>query len=640
MQIKKVIANYSNRSIITAIVTAVFISGAGLHLCTRAATSSTPDAVTPDGGQYHGQLVEGKLQGHGKLEWVNGAQYEGGFDQGLMSGKGKYRFSNGIVYEGDFKKGMMDGEGRYVDQDGSVYVGHFANDAFNGQGRHEPADGGIYVGSFSDGWYDGMGKWTDSSEEYVGEFKKGKYAGKGEAKYKSGRKYTGEFANGLYQGKGRYELSDGEFYEGDFNKSQFTGNGVYQSKNGARHVGAFKKWRPDGEGTYTDAKGNIYKGTFVEGELTGKGQYIGKDGKHFEGEFKNWKFEGQGVYHLANGDEYKGGFKYGLYDGQGTLVYATPQKDGRTKDTGTWSYGVLENKEAAKQTKINVETALYNQRALLDKTLANIAPRKPGEINLYLLAIGGDGAQEVFHRETEFVRTQFDRDFGTQGHSVILVNSRNTVASVPMATVSSIRESLMSIAGKMDKEQDILFLFLTSHGSRTHEFTLDQNGMDLRNLEAKELGKMLKDTGIRWKVVVVSACYSGGFIAPLKDDHTMVITAARHDRTSFGCADENDFTFFGKAFFKESLPTSASFGEAFNSAKALVAKWESDDIKKNEKAGDADDDEDEQARHSEPQIHHTRLIDDYLKRWRAQIKTMPQSVDAKPVVQADATVKK
>lgn len=120
----------------------------------------------------------------------------------------------------------------------------------------------------------------------------------------------------------------------------------------------------------------------------------------------------------------------------------------------------------------------------------------------------------------------------------------------------------------------------------------------------------------------------------------MVITAARHDRTSFGCADENDFTFFGKAFFKESLPTSASFSEAFNSAKALVAKWESDDIKKNEKAGDADDDEDEQARHSEPQIHHTRLIDDYLKRWRAQIKTMPQSVDAKPVVQADATVKK
>ena len=44
----------------------------------------------------------------------------------------------------------------------------------------------------------------------------------------------------------------------------------------------------------------------------------------------------------------------------------------------------------------------------------------------------------------------------------------------------------------------------------------------------------------------------------------MVITAARADRTSFGCADENDFTYFGRAFFNEALPASGSFFEAFH----------------------------------------------------------------------------
>ncbi|HEY8102219.1 MAG TPA: C13 family peptidase [Burkholderiaceae bacterium] len=637
---KKFIRTLSNRTFITAIVTTVFISGIGLHLCTRAATSSPPDAITPDGAQYHGQLVDGKLQGHGKLEWANGAQFEGEFDKGLMSGKGKYRSNSGVTYEGDYKNGLMNGEGRLVYSDGGVYTGHFTDGNFNGEGRYQVSKDQLYVGSFVNGLYDGQGKWTTDDEEYVGEFKKGKFSGKGEVKYKNGRKYSGEFVDGSYQGKGRFEYPDGLFYEGDFVHGVFEGNGVYQRKDGARYVGSFKKWRFDGAGTYTDAKGNVYQGTFIDGEMTGKGQVIGKDGRRYDGEFKDWRFEGPGTYRLANGDEYKGSFKYGVYDGQGTLVYATPQKDGRTKDSGTWNYGVFENKEALKQTKINVETALYNQRTLLDKTLAAIAPHKPGEINLYLLAIGGDGAQEVFHRETEFVRKQFDRDFGTQGRSMILVNSRNTVANAPMATVTSIHESLMAIANKMDKEHDILFLFLTSHGSRTHEFSLDQNGMDLRNLEANELGKLLKETGIRWKVVVVSACYSGGFIDPLKDDHTMVITAARHDRTSFGCADENDFTYFGKAFFKESLPNSASFSEAFGKAKALIARWETEDAKKSEKAGDKADEKDEEDSHSEPQIYHAALIDDYLKRWHAQIKSASLPSDTKPSLRADAADKK
>jgi hypothetical protein len=131
---------------------------------------------------------------------------------------------------------------------------------------------------------------------------------------------------------------------------------------------------------------------------------------------------------------------------------------------------------------------------------------------------------------------------------------------------SSIREALQAIAARMDKEHDILFLFLSSHGSKDHKFVLDQSGMDLRRLSASELAELLKETGIRWKAMVVSACYSGGFIDPLKDDHTLVITAARHDRRSFGCSDDSEFTYFGEVLFKDTLPQSASFQDAFAKA--------------------------------------------------------------------------
>ena len=252
-----------------------------------------------------------------------------------------------------------------------------------------------------------------------------------------------------------------------------------------------------------------------------------------------------------------------------------------------------------------VESALLSQRQLLDQALAALAPGRRGVIDLYLLAIGGDGSQEVFRREAQFVRAQFDERFGTSGRSIALVNSRSTVATAPMATMLSIEEALKTIAARMNREEDILFLFLTSHGSPGHEFALRQNHMTLRDLPARELGQLLRQSGIRWKVIVVSACYSGGFIDPLRDDSTLIITAARHDRASFGCADEADFTYFGRAFFKESLPASRSFQDAFSRAAALVAQWENKDLPKEEP--------------SQPQIHGTAAINAHLQRWWAEL---------------------
>ena len=163
----------------------------------------------------------------------------------------------------------------------------------------------------------------------------------------------------------------------------------------------------------------------------------------------------------------------------------------------------------------------------------------------------------------------------------------------------------------MDRERDILFVFLTSHGSKEHELTLDLPALDMRNLRAAELGAMLKRTGIKHKVVVISACYAGGFVDFVKDDDTLVIAAARADRQSFGCADENDFTYFGRAYFKESMPSSTSFQDAFRKALVLVDEWEARD-RKASKAPLKDEP-------SLPQMSNPPAIDAYLQQWRKQL---------------------
>ncbi len=482
-------------------------------------------------------------------------------------------------------------------------------------------DGGRYFGPLVNGKLHGKGRieWSNGTR-YEGEFADGLYSGQGALSFKDGRKYRGAFVRGDFEGRGRFEYADGQAYDGDFHGNEFTGKGRYERKDGSRYEGEFRNWKFHGPGRYTDAQGTVYEGNFVDGGLQGRGKVKSKESV-YEGEIQGWRPHGKGVLRHANGDVYEGGFEHGMYNGQGTLKYAQPLKDGRTKESGTWRYGSLFNEKEMRRTQADAEAAIYAQKGLLDKALGSLKAGEPGRIDMYLLAVAGDGSQEVFRREVDFVQKAFAERFGTTGRSVALVNSRNTMTSAPMATMTSIRAALKAIGERMNRDEDILFLFMTSHGSSDHELVLNQNGMSLRSLPAPELGAMLKESGIRWKVVLVSACYSGGFIDPLQDERTLVITAARRDRRSFGCADENDFTYFGRAFFKEALPGSRSFQQAFSKAAVLVEDWESKD-RKDAAASPAHGRAKAKAGadwHSLPQMSSRGPIEAQLQRWWAQL---------------------
>ena len=114
--------------------------------------------------------------------------------------------------------------------------------------------------------------------------------------------------------------------------------------------------------------------------------------------------------------------------------------------------------------------------------------------------------------------------------------------------------------------------------------------------------------------MVISACYSGGFLDALKDEDTLMITAARHDRQSFGCADENEFTYFGRAYFEEALPQASWFQEAFRKAEAIAAKWNAGGPRSRPRRQWAT------LEHSLPQMHSPAPIEQQLQRWWSQGK--------------------
>ena len=220
------------------------------------------------------------------------------------------------------------------------------------------------------------------------------------------------------------------------------------------------------------------------------------------------------------------------------------------------------------------ESILHRQQTLLDERLEALAPERSGVVDLYFVGVAPYAPQDVFVRELASVQKLFDARFGTEGRSLVLANSPATLADTPIATATNLRAALAGMAQIMNPDEDVLFLFLTSHGDARHELAFALPPLVLDQLTPTALARMLHDSGIKWKVIVVSACYSGGFVEPLRDQNTVVITASDDRSTSFGCENGRDYTWFGKAFFDEALRQTHSFAAAFETARQLVGERE------------------------------------------------------------------
>jgi hypothetical protein len=248
------------------------------------------------------------------------------------------------------------------------------------------------------------------------------------------------------------------------------------------------------------------------------------------------------------------------------LVFVFPR-------TELW-IALRDDRAEAARPRLTQEEVFHRQGFLLDERLAALSPERRGVVDLYFVGVAGDGKQDTFYSELVSIKELLDERFDTAGRSIGLVNNPATLKEYPVATVSNLRSTLAHLGNTINTEEDIVLLHIATHGSSDFRLVLDLPPLELAQLTPSALARMLADSGIKWKVIVISACFSGGFIEPLKDDNTLIITAADAFHSSFGCDYDSDYTWFSQAFYDEALAETFSFVEAFEAAKEAVGDRE------------------------------------------------------------------
>lgn len=533
-----------------------------LLLCFSISLAMADTVTLPDGSQYEGELQAQRFQGAGRLEWPDGSVYIGEFQQGLMHGVGERVWADGRRYAGEFEDGVAHGEGLLIDANETRYEGQFV------------------AGQFV------QGVQTDVS----------------------GTRYEGTFQQNLLHGDGRIATPEGLIWEGQFEQGQLTGQGTYRDGDSEHYTGTFRDWSYHGEGLLVSEQ-RTYTGQFEHGRFHGEGVLEIAGGFSMSGSFEWGQPSGRMRVTYANGDQYEGYLQGEQRHGEGVLTkFATGEEL-----SGRWHQDTLRFTEAGRYAESAAERALYGQESLLTNALEQIAEGDPDQTELYFLGIAGDGSQRVFEREVLYAQSLLETQFQAADRTMVLVNSHEASDDFALATITSITQSLQMMAAKMNPE-DILFVYMTSHGSRDHQLSLNHPDIELTDLPASHLAAVVAELPVQHKIIGVSACYSGGFIPYLKGPNTLVMTAARADRTSFGCSDDNEFTFFGRAFFEQSLPHTHSFRYAFHQAYDRVSEWE--------KA--------EGYRQSEPQMSASESILTVVDRWLNELDTyqVPQISEA------------
>ncbi len=230
--------------------------------------------------------------------------------------------------------------------------------------------------------------------------------------------------------------------------------------------------------------------------------------------------------------------------------------------------------DSDKKEQVNTEEVYYRQPELLLGALEGMLQERAGITDLYHIGFGGYANQDVFRQEISHVRSILEQRFDTRDRSLSLINNPSTVEKLPIASISNLERALYELPAIMNPEEDILFLYLTSHGSKNATLSVNFSPLNLNQLTAIGLREMLDRTGIKWRVIVISACYSGSFTDVLKQDNSLIITAAAADKTSFGCSNKNEYTYFGEAYFQQALTKTFSFVEAFEIASKMVTMRE------------------------------------------------------------------
>ena len=211
-------------------------------------------------------------------------------------------------------------------------------------------------------------------------------------------------------------------------------------------------------------------------------------------------------------------------------------------------------------------------QTVLAQALPGVLQASPdGATNLTWKAalMTGDDSADVFDNARKTLKAEF------LNRGVLPVNIKELSMNSRERKRGSLASSAVNLAGALRDlsigDQDACLIHMTSHGS--------PEGFYLRNappITPQMLNKILDaDCGERPTVVLISACYSGVFVGPsMQKKNRIILTAARQDRTSFGCSNENQYTYWDSCLI-DSLPTAENWKVLYGTIQQCVQTKES-----------------------------------------------------------------
>src|SRR5262249_28324706 len=104
------------------------------------------------------------------------------------------------------------------------------------------------------------------------------------------------------------------------------------------------------------------------------------------------------------------------------------------------------------------------QAALMEDAVAALKPQVKGQTAIYVVGIAGWAEQDVFIKELNGAIEAVGKSLPIDGHVLRLVNNGSTALRTPAATPENFAAAIHNVASVMDRDEDILLLFMTSHG--------------------------------------------------------------------------------------------------------------------------------------------------------------------------------
>ena len=218
------------------------------------------------------------------------------------------------------------------------------------------------------------------------------------------------------------------------------------------------------------------------------------------------------------------------------------------------------------------------QQYLADKqeiasALAGLQPQRPGVVDAYVVVAALD-TDPVFGREAREAGRVLARRFNADGRTLVLAKDEGKDKADAAGTPQHLALALGRAAALMDRNEDVLVLYTTSHGTPRAGLNYKDPSRGTGIITPAELAAMLAQNGFENRLIILQACYSGQFVPVLAAPKTVVATAASAASSSFSCSPRNDWTFFGYALVNQALRKPDTFARQFRRAFVSIYAWE------------------------------------------------------------------